>query len=69
MFVAKPALVDERCERGETGRKRRLSLEDEYWLLLAAGVGTKEACRRVGTAVKPGIGGGPNAADPANDGG
>jgi hypothetical protein len=36
------------------GRKRRLLLEDEYWALLASGVGTIEACRRVGIGVKTG---------------
>jgi transposase, IS30 family len=34
---------------GRPGRKRRLVfLEDEYWKLMAAGVGTVEACRRPG---------------------
>ena len=35
-------------EMGRPGRKRRLVLEDEYWKLMAAGVGTGEACRRLG---------------------
>jgi transposase, IS30 family len=33
---------------GRPGRKRRLVLEDEYWKLIRAGVGTVEACRRLG---------------------
>jgi len=33
---------------GRTGRKRRVDLEDEYWQLILAGIGTVEACRRVG---------------------
>ncbi|MCX2729407.1 IS30 family transposase [Saccharopolyspora sp. NFXS83] len=36
------------------GRKLRLDLESEYWLLLAAGVGTVEACRIVGVGRKTG---------------
>jgi len=36
------------------GRKRRLDLESEYWLLLAAGVGTVQACRVVGIGRKTG---------------
>ncbi len=35
---------------GRPGRKRRLALEDEYWKLLGEGVGTVEACRRLGIA-------------------
>ncbi|MFF4977971.1 transposase [Streptomyces sp. NPDC001083] len=35
-------------------RKRRLELEAEYWRLLAAGVGSVEACRRVGIGRKTG---------------
>jgi len=35
---------------GRPGRKRRLVLEDEYWALIASGVGTGEACRRLGIA-------------------
>lgn len=30
------------------GGKRRLALEDEYWKLIDDGVGTVEACRRLG---------------------
>jgi hypothetical protein len=30
------------------GRKRRLELEAEYWRLLAAGVGTVDACKQLG---------------------
>ena len=33
---------------GERGRKRQLKLEDEYWRLILAGVGTVEACRQGG---------------------
>ncbi|MEU1449826.1 helix-turn-helix domain-containing protein [Streptomyces mirabilis] len=36
------------------GRKRRLELEVEYWRLLAAGVGSVEACRRLGIGRKTG---------------
>jgi IS30 family transposase len=36
------------------GRKRRLLLEDEYWQLIQSGVGTVEACRRVGIGRKTG---------------
>jgi hypothetical protein len=34
------------------GRKRRLDVESEYWRLLLSGVGTVEACRRVGIGSK-----------------
>jgi hypothetical protein len=37
---------------GRRGRKRRLDVESEYWLLLAAGVGTAEACKRLGIGRK-----------------
>ncbi len=36
------------------GRKQRLGIEDEYWQLLATGVGTVEACTRVGIGRKTG---------------
>ena len=36
------------------GRKRRLALEDEYWLLIGAGMGTVEACRTLGIGRKTG---------------
>lgn len=36
------------------GRKRRLELEAEYRRLLAAGVGSVEACRRLGIGRKTG---------------
>ncbi|MFJ8197047.1 transposase [Streptomyces sp. NPDC096152] len=36
------------------GRKRRLELEAEYWRLLAAGVGSVEACRQLGIGRKTG---------------
>lgn len=36
------------------GRKRRLGIEDEYWHLILAGVGTVEACKRVGIGRKTG---------------
>jgi transposase len=40
---------------GRRGRKRRLDLEDEYWQLILAGVGTVDACRRVGITRKTGF--------------
>ncbi|MFF2255129.1 IS30 family transposase [Streptomyces sp. NPDC058142] len=36
------------------GRKRRLELEAEYWRLLAAGMGSVEACRQLGIGRKTG---------------
>ncbi len=33
---------------GQRGRKRRLAAQDEYWRLIGSGIGTVEACRRVG---------------------
>ncbi len=36
------------------GRKRRLGIEDEYWELIRAGVGTVEACTAVGVGRKTG---------------
>ncbi|MCX5188848.1 hypothetical protein [Streptomyces sp. NBC_00268] len=48
------------------GRKRRLELEAEYWRLLAAGVGSVEACRRIGgacDAVREGAQAGDDAVD------
>ena len=36
------------------GRKRRLGLEDEYWKLMADGVGTVMACRQLGIGRKTG---------------
>lgn len=36
------------------GRKRRLELESEYWILLAAGMGTVEACQQLGIGRKTG---------------
>ena len=36
------------------GRKRRLELKAEYWRLLAAGVGSVEACRQLGIGRKTG---------------
>jgi IS30 family transposase len=36
------------------GRKRQLAVEDEYWKLVLAGVGTVEACRQVGIGRKTG---------------
>jgi transposase, IS30 family len=39
---------------GRRGRKRRLDIESEYWLLLADGVGTVEACKRLGIGRKTG---------------
>jgi len=40
---------------GRRGRKRRLVLEDEYWQLVRSGIGTVEACRRVGIGRKTGF--------------
>jgi hypothetical protein len=34
------------------GKKRRLALEDEYRLLIGAGMGTVEACRTLGIGRK-----------------
>ena len=39
---------------GRRGRKRQLDVETRYWRLLAAGVGTVEACRQVGITRKTG---------------
>src|SRR3954454_13629461 len=39
---------------GRRGRKRRLDVESEYWLLLGSGVGTVEACKRLGVGRKTG---------------
>jgi len=39
---------------GRRGRKRQLDVETRYWRLLASGVGTVEACRRVGITRKTG---------------
>jgi hypothetical protein len=36
------------------GRKRQLGVEDEYWRLVLGGIGTVEACRRVGVGRKTG---------------
>lgn len=41
-------------EMARRGRKRRLGVEEEYWALVVAGVGTVEACRRVGITRKTG---------------
>src|SRR5918911_777896 len=41
-------------EMGRRGRKRQLDRESEYWALLREGVGTVEACRRVGITRKTG---------------
>jgi hypothetical protein len=39
---------------GRRGRKRQLAVEDAYWQLIMAGVGTGEACQRVGITRKTG---------------
>ena len=39
---------------GRRGRKRQLAVEDKYWQLILSGVGTVEACRRVGVTRKTG---------------
>ena len=36
------------------GKKRRLGLEDEYWKLIADGVGTVTACKQLGIGRKTG---------------
>jgi len=41
-------------EMARRGRKRQLGVEDEYWKLILDGVGTVEACRRVGITRKTG---------------
>jgi IS30 family transposase len=41
-------------ELGRRGRKRQLAIEDEYWDLILDGIGTVEACRRVGIGRKTG---------------
>jgi transposase, IS30 family len=41
-------------EMARRGRKRRLGIEDEYWQLIRAGVGTVEACKLVGIGRKTG---------------
>jgi hypothetical protein len=41
-------------ELGRRGRQRRLAVEDEYLKLILEGVGTVEACRRVGIGRKTG---------------
>jgi IS30 family transposase len=41
-------------ELGRRGRKRQLAVEDEYWKLILEGVGTVEACRRMGIGRKTG---------------
>lgn len=46
--------VREALHMGRMGRKRHLEVEARYWKLLAAGVGTVEACRRVGITTKTG---------------
>jgi IS30 family transposase len=39
---------------GIRGRKRRLEIEDEYWRLILGGIGTVDACRRIGIGRKTG---------------
>ena len=39
---------------GRRGRKRQLEVEARYWQLIESGVGTVEACRRVGITRKTG---------------
>ena len=39
---------------GRRGRKRRLDVESEYWRLVLSGVGTVEACQRLGIGRKTG---------------
>ena len=40
---------------GRRGRKRWLSVEDEYWKLILAAVGPIEAARRIGNARSTGF--------------
>jgi len=40
---------------GRRGRKRRITLETEYWGLLSGGMGTVEACRKVGVGRNTGF--------------
>jgi hypothetical protein len=42
------------CGYGTRGRKRQLAVADAYWQLIMAGVGTVEACQRVGITRKTG---------------
>lgn len=39
---------------GRRGRKRQLEIEDAYWTLILGGVGTVDACKRVGIGRKTG---------------
>ena len=39
---------------GRRGRKRQLAVENAYWQLIMAGVGTVEACQRLGITRKTG---------------
>jgi transposase len=39
---------------GRRRRKRRLDVESEYWRLVLSGVGTVEACKRLGIGRKTG---------------
>ena len=55
---------------GRRGRKRRLDVESEYWRLVLSGVGTVEACKRLGIGRKTGYrwraeNGGPPPTGPA----
>jgi transposase len=45
-------LFEEVVRMARRGRKRQLEVEARYWQLLAAGIGTVEACRRVGIGRK-----------------
>ncbi len=44
----------EAAAMGRRGRKRDLDREIRYWEMIASGVGTVEACRRVGVTRKTG---------------
>ena len=39
---------------GRRGRKRRLDVESEYWQLVLSGIGTVDACKRLGIGRKIG---------------
>jgi hypothetical protein len=54
VLVATLLLHDGVCIWDDGGRKRQLAVENAYWQLIMAGVGTVEACQRVGITRKTG---------------
>lgn len=54
VLVATLLDLGEGVAEGRRGRKRQLEVEARYWQLLQSGMGTVEACRRVGITRKPG---------------